>query len=187
MAETRKRGSKSRGSAVLGLLSQEGQAGRLVTAPDPKPPSGLDETSGSPHEDDGAATAQEPSEPENRGAVVASSSTVKSSQQLTVESEQARPSKQRRVAEIAAEPGEYPSEEERDRMTPAQVAALPPPPSTRRNYKSQSQTVRCFPHSAEALRRAWIDARMAGDPLLSYTEFASRVVAAGLKALEDED
>lgn len=93
-------------------------------------------------------------------------------------------SPQRRVSELRAEPGEWPTEEERDAMSVADLAMLPPPPSSRKRYKSESQTLRVWPHVAEAQRRSWIDARLGGDPLRSSTEHSSLVLAAGLKYIE---
>ena len=50
-----------------------------------------------------------------------------------------------------------------------------------------SQTVRVHGPAAKTLRDAWLDERRRGDVLLSYTDFATRVVLAGLQALDHEN
>lgn len=49
-----------------------------------------------------------------------------------------------------------------------------------------SQTVRVSSTVAKTLRDAWLEERRQGDVLLSYTDFASRVVIAGLDAIGQE-
>lgn len=49
-----------------------------------------------------------------------------------------------------------------------------------------SQTVRVTGTVAKTLRDAWLEERRQGDVLLSYTDFATRVVIAGLDALGKE-
>lgn len=52
--------------------------------------------------------------------------------------------------------------------------------------QSVSQTVRVTGTVAKTLRDAWLEERRQGDVLLSYTDFATRVVIAGLDALGKE-
>lgn len=49
-----------------------------------------------------------------------------------------------------------------------------------------SQTVRVTGVAAKTLRDAWLEERRQGDVLLSYTDFATRVVMAGLDAIKNE-
>lgn len=64
------------------------------------------------------------------------------------------------------------------------------PPQQAKTAASQqqpvSQTVRVTSIAAKTLRDAWLEERRQGDVLLSYTDFATRVVLAGLDALEKE-
>jgi hypothetical protein len=70
---------------------------------------------------------------------------------------------------------------------PPVVAAPAPAPAAAESPSTRAATtIRLRPSAAEPLNAAWLNERRYKDPKISYPEFASRVVALGLAAYEEQ-